>query len=82
MSNIPSEKKGLFADPNGDTSSGRVMKIISFIIAGALAFIGVWILVKADTQNAVALGDYIFKAIVAFLAVATSAEVVQKVTGR
>jgi hypothetical protein len=62
--------KGFLSDPDGDKSSGRLMKLCSFFIATGLALYGA--ATKGDTSQYV----YIF------LGVAMSAELVQKVTGK
>ena len=73
-------KKGLFYDDKGNFSSGRVVKVQSVILAGISFLTGIVVLIKDPTN--VAIGDYCFKMTGLFLATATGAEIVQKVTGR
>lgn len=72
-------KRTFLEDGLGDKSSGRLMKIFSFFIASILSFAGV-IAFFITPSVAVSLGQYVFQLVMAFLAVATSAELIQKVT--
>jgi len=75
------EKKiGLFQNNKGELSSGRVVKLIAGASAFVLAFIGLYV-VSNDASNEL-VADYCFKMAGLFLGVATSAELVQKITGR
>jgi hypothetical protein len=77
---------GIMADPSGDISSGRVMKMQAFWTAIALTVVGfatsivLGLLGKSDI--AAQLQDYILISAGMYLAVATGAEVMQKATGK
>jgi hypothetical protein len=60
----------IISDPSGDPSSGRVMKLLSFIVAVLLAGYSVY------------SGNPAIEYVLAFLSVAMGAELVQKVTGK
>ena len=65
------KKLGFFVDDNGDLSSGRLIKIGSFVISVIISFLG--IILKSEYQLILGLVGI-------FMGVATSAEIVQKVT--
>jgi hypothetical protein len=68
-------KLGFLSDSNGDLSSGRLIKLSSFVIAVILAFLAILVI-------PVAKFDIAFKIIVSFLGLAGASEVVQKITGK
>ena len=72
--------KTFFQDAEGNFSSGRVIKLMSAFSAFIVAGTGLAFVIK-DPTNAV-LSDYCFKMAGLFLATATGAELVQKITGR
>ena len=61
---------GFLQDTNGNRSSGRLMKLLSFLVAVGLAAYGVFL--KYDSSMLVSL----------FLGVALGSEITQKVTGK
>ena len=75
---------GIFADPQGDFSSGRFIKVFSLcaavIIAGFL-IAGLFIFNKIDPADP-AIVNALMWSLGAFLGVAAGSEIVQKMTGR
>ena len=61
---------GFFKDGEGDLSSGRLIKILSFIVAVGLAVYGIFM--KYDSSLLVSL----------FLGVALGSEIAQKASGK
>jgi hypothetical protein len=61
---------GYLQDANGNNSSGRLMKLLSFVVAIGLAIYGVFL--QYDSSVLVSL----------FLGVALGSEIAQKVTGK
>lgn len=77
---------GIYHDPAGDLSSGRMMKLQAFWTAIVLTVTGLGIVTVLSVMNlteaAAEVGGYLEITIGAYLAVATGAEIVQKTTGR
>jgi hypothetical protein len=67
-------KVGFLQDGDGNNSSGRLIKVASFIVACIIA--GFMLFVK-DAQN-----NYTILAIGSFLSIAIGTEITQKVTGK
>lgn len=76
------ERYGYFQDANGDLSSGRAMKLVSFAFAMVLTTLGGTAIFFASEALAPELNSYLIAVIALFLGVATSAELVQKITGK
>lgn len=72
--------KGFFQDAEGNFSSGRFIKVLSALMAFVTAIAGTITLIASPTNAAIS--DYCFKMTGLFLATATGAEIVQKVTGK
>jgi hypothetical protein len=72
---------GFFTDPQGDFSSGRLIKIFSFVVAVVIG-VGVVFAMSFVKDAAVAeqMSDYSLKLVAMFLGTATGAELVQKIT--
>lgn len=75
-----------YADPVGDVSSGRVMKLQAFWTALGLTAAGlIAIIVLGVTGNeatAAEVTKYLQVSVAMYLGVATGAEIVQKITGK
>lgn len=77
---------GMLADPAGDISSGRVMKMQAFWIAMSLSVVGLIAIItlgclgKADVAKEAT--SYLITVVGMYLGVATGAELVQKLTGK
>jgi hypothetical protein len=69
VTTVTKKPLGVLKDPSGDFSSGRVVKVGSWIVAIALALMGV--IYRVDTSIYVG----------AFLGVALGSEITQKTTG-
>lgn len=72
--------KSFFQDTEGNFSSGRLIKVISAIMAVTTALMGTITLIKQPTN--IIIADYCFKMTGLFLATATGSELVQKITGK
>lgn len=71
---------GFLQDPEGDFSSGRLIKVLSFIMAGATGLGGgIALMISAPNST---LASYCLKLAAMFLGVASGTEVVQKVLGK
>jgi len=72
---------GFFTDPDGDFSSGRLIKVFSFISAVVIGIGTVVALsIIKDAASAQQMADYSSKLVAMFLGTATGAELVQKIT--
>ena len=72
---------GFFKDAAGDNSSGRLVKILSFVMACIVSIAGgIAISLIEDRTTIVQLSDYCIKMSGMFLGVAGGAELVQKLT--
>lgn len=82
------EKKqlGIYEDPDGDISSGRVMKLQAFwtaLVLTAAGLIAIIVLgVTGNESTAAEVTKYLQVSVAMYLGVATGAEIVQKVTGK
>ena len=80
---IPDIKpKGIFSDPQGDFSSGRVVKIGSFFMAVLLAIVlcVIILITSKDKPADPAVINAISISIGVFLGIAGANEIVQKIT--
>lgn len=78
------DKKGLFLDPEGDVSSGRVVKVYAFVTAVLVTIVGLAIVTYLALHGLPAgeLISYVATVDGMFLGVAAGTEVVQKLTGK
>lgn len=86
MEDKENKQLGIYADPVGDVSSGRVMKLQAFWTAIGLTAAGlIAVIVLGITGNeatAAEVNKYLQVSVALYLGVATGAEIVQKVTGK
>ena len=86
MEDKENKQLGIYADPIGDVSSGRVMKLQAFWTALGLTVTGlIAIIVLGVTGNeatAAEVTKYLQVSVAMYLGVATGAEIVQKITGK
>lgn len=77
---------GIYEDPVGDVSSGRIMKLQAFwtaLVLTAAGLIAIIVLgVTGNESTAAEVTKYLQVSIAMYLGVATGAEIVQKVTGK
>ena len=80
----PKNKLGFFTDPQGDKSSGRLVKVSSFFVACVLAGFLIYSLLSfsKDKQADPNVLNSINIAIGGFLTVAVGSEGIQKLTGK
>lgn len=81
MSDDPVKQLGFLYDPNGDLSSGRLIKILSFVMSAVMAIGGV-IAIAFVPVSGPTLSGYCSTIAAMFLATATGTELIQKVTGK
>lgn len=86
MEDKENKQLGIYADPVGDVSSGRVMKLQAFWTALGLTAVGlIAVIVLGVTGNeatAAEVNKYLQVSVAMYLGVATGAEIVQKITGK